>query len=34
MAAYHDGSGEGNTEGLAAFNGTVWKSQVDGSDIT
>lgn len=31
--AYHDGSGS-HTEGLAAFNGTQWMSQVDGSTIT
>lgn len=31
--AYHDGSG-GNTEGLAAYNGTDWISQVDGTTIS
>lgn len=31
--AYHDGSGT-NTEGLAAFDGSNWVSQVDGSTIS
>lgn len=31
--AYHDGSGS-NTEGLAAYNGTDWISQVDGSTVS
>lgn len=31
--AYHDGSGA-NTEGLAAYNGTDWISQVDGTTIS
>jgi len=31
--AYHDGSGT-NTEGLAAYDGTDWISQVDGSTIS
>lgn len=31
--AYHDGSGS-NTEGLAAYNGSSWISQVDGSTIS
>jgi hypothetical protein len=32
LVAYHNGSGS-NTEGLAAYNGTDWISQVDGSTI-